>query len=128
MTTTTVCAGSGTAPGRAPVADGEALPAAGRPVPADVADADPAWPAGPPGAGPEPLQLASASNATPTNTLAALALDRRAAPARSRPDRSVRACSQPDLRLNSAFTLPEGLENTFILRHGPGSNADARSS
>jgi hypothetical protein len=93
-----------------------------------VADADLAWPAGLPGDRPEPLQLISTSSTTPTNTLAALALNRRAAPTRSRPDRSVRARSQLNLRLNSAFKLSERLEDTFILRHGPGSSADARRS
>src|SRR2546428_12293477 len=71
---------------------------------ADVADADPAWPAGPPGDKPEPLQLVSTSSTTPTKTLAALALNRLTAPARSRPDKSVRACSQPNLRPNRAVT------------------------
>src|SRR3954463_12617072 len=102
MTPPTVGAAPGPARGWAPVAGGETLPATGCPVLAGMADADPAWPARPPGARPQPRQLPGASSPTPATPLAALALDRRAAPARSRPGRSVRACTQPSLRLNSA--------------------------
>jgi len=103
MTTTTVCAGSGIA---AVVADGEALLSEGCPVPAEVADGDLVWPAGPLAAGLEPPQPASNSRTTPVNRLAALTWARLAAPAQARPDRPCRVGGQPCARLSCVVKLP----------------------
>jgi hypothetical protein len=107
MTTTTVCAGSGTAAGPALVAeDAGALPGEGCLPTAVVAGAELIWPDGLL-AGPEPPQPASST--TPANTLAAPTRARPAAPARARPGGPGSLGRRPCARLSRAFKLSRAI-------------------
>src|SRR5438874_6825115 len=113
MTTTIVCAGSGTATPRAPVAaDAGELPAGDRPVTAAVADGL----AVPLATGPEPPQPASPSNTTPAARPAAPIRTRDRTPRRAWPGRLGRTDSPPWAESVCVFKLSRTMPSLPSLR------------